>query len=114
MELYETKEVRVPVDHQLTDHDHDSGMKDKWFHMRSRGMEALSSMKHSMDMELGSMRDRAMSRVGELRYELKSNPMRWAGIAAGAGFGLGLLSRSLMQHAARRKTPHLLIVESAR
>jgi hypothetical protein len=46
----------------------------------------------------------------KLAQQLRSNPKKWAGIAAGAGLVLGLAGRYL-RHRAHK--PHLVIVEAA-
>ena len=50
-------------------------------------------------------------RVLSIKSELRSNPGKWAGIAAGAGFTLGLIGRRL-RHRARRNLPDLIIIEA--
>lgn len=44
------------------------------------------------------------------KQSMRTNTMIWAGIAAGAGFGLGLAGRLMRRRAAR--TPHIVIVEN--
>lgn len=41
---------------------------------------------------------------------MRSNPTKWAGIAAAAGFGLGVLGR-VMRHR-MEQVPQLVIIES--
>ena len=47
--------------------------------------------------------------VPKLKAQLRSNPKKWAGIAAGAGIVLGIAGRYL-RHRAHR--PHLVVVET--
>ena len=52
----------------------------------------------------GSVKDRLF----HVSRSMRSNTMTWAGIAAGAGFSLGLAGR-IMRHRAR--VPHIVIIE---
>ncbi len=71
----------------LSDHTHDGGVQDTLYHLRWRGMETLNT----------------------LQSQVKANPKRWAGIAVGAGLGLGIIGR-IMRHRAR-SLPHLIVIE---
>jgi hypothetical protein len=44
---------------------------------------------------------------------LRSNPAKWAGIAAGAGLGVGLIGRFLHHRAQNRRVPAIVIIEAA-
>ena len=44
---------------------------------------------------------------------LRSNPAKWAGIAAGAGLGIGLIGRFLQHRAKDRRVPAIVIIEAA-
>jgi hypothetical protein len=54
----------------------------------------------------GSVKDRLF----HVSRSMRSNTMTWAGIAAAAGFGLGVAGR-IMRYRAR--VPHIVIIESA-
>jgi len=44
---------------------------------------------------------------------LRSNPTKWAGIAAASGLGVGLLGRFLQHRAQNRRLPAIVIIEAA-
>jgi hypothetical protein len=52
--------------------------------------------------------------AANVRGKLRGNPARWAGIAAAAGLGAGLLGRLLRHRARRRRGPTIVIIEAAR
>ena len=45
------------------------------------------------------------------RDALRRDPMKWAGIAAAGGLGLGFLGRYLRYRARVRKRPQLFVIE---
>jgi ElaB/YqjD/DUF883 family membrane-anchored ribosome-binding protein len=47
------------------------------------------------------------------KSSLGANPAKWAGIAVGAGLGVGLIGRFLHQRAHHRRMPAVVIIEAA-
>lgn len=138
MEIYNER-MSVPDDHLLSDHSHDGGMKDKLYHFRSRAIDKMNTMKRDMNdmkrdvsekwMPMASERMNSMrsgmkmkadelqremkTRVSGLEMQLKANPTKWAGIAAGAGFGLGLIGRIMRHRSHRAAIPRIVVIEGA-
>jgi len=71
-------------------------------HLKSLGREKVSAV-----------RPRIAEGVTRANWALRSNPAKWAGIAAGAGFALGLGGRILRRRARTHRVPQLVIIESA-
>ena len=46
-----------------------------------------------------------------IRDAMRRDPMKWAGIAAASGLGLGFLGRYLRYRARVRKRPQLFVIE---
>ncbi|MEA2339014.1 MAG: hypothetical protein QOE82_3021 [Thermoanaerobaculia bacterium] len=70
--------------------------------IRSRSEEKLAEVKPRLN---------AMSM--KANDSLRGNPAKWAGIAAGAGLGLGLMGRFLRHRAKVRRMPAVVIIEAA-
>jgi hypothetical protein len=43
---------------------------------------------------------------------LRANPVKWAGIAAGAGFGLGLIGRMIRYRLKSRGLPEVVVIDA--
>lgn len=82
--------------------------------VRSRIRGELDGVKRSLAHAKSSMRDGARSQVTKVQSSMKNSPMLWAGIAAGTGFGLGLIGRFIhWRNDHRRHMPQLVIIEHA-
>lgn len=83
-----------------------SGWRDRIDSLKSRGLAKVQSKVH--DVETG-----AMSQATKVQQSMRTSPMKWAGIAAGTGFALGLIGRIAQARSKRRHAmPALVIVES--
>ena len=105
-----------------------SGFRGKLDDLKSRGMHKVHHLQHSLAdrksvlqtsiaMKKESMRDglqRQMSMTqSSLQTSMKNSPMKWAGIAAGSGFALGMIGRYLhWKNNHRRSTPDLVIIDA--
>ncbi len=90
-----------------------SGMRGRLDTLKSRGVAKVHDLQSSLMTAKSSMRDGAKSQVAKMQGSMRTNPMKWAGIAAGAGFGLGMIGRIAQVRAKRRNhMPTLVIVEA--
>ncbi len=58
-----------------------------------------------------AIRDKLDNVGSNIETSMQINPMKWAGIAAGVGFTLGLAGR-LLQLRAKRNLPELIVIET--
>jgi ElaB/YqjD/DUF883 family membrane-anchored ribosome-binding protein len=74
---------------------------------------AKSTMQRSMDQANTSVH----TGFNDMQSDMKVNPMKWAGIAAGSGFAIGLIGRFIHWRNKHRHVhttmPQLVIIESA-
>ncbi|HEX8412135.1 MAG TPA: hypothetical protein VF883_25015 [Thermoanaerobaculia bacterium] len=104
----------------LPDH---SGMRGKLDTLKSRGLSKVHDIQRVMNdrstaaktalvRTKSNMRDGAKSQVTKMEGSMRMNPMLWAGVAAGAGFGLGLIGRIAQWRSKQRHyMPELVIIE---
>ena len=102
-----------------------SGVRGKLDTLKSRGLakvhdiqrtiqERGTAVKDSLAGAQTSLRDGAKTRYSRMNESMKSSPMKWAGIAAASGFGIGLIGRMAhWRNKHRRVTPDLVIIESS-
>ena len=80
--------------------------------LRSRGIELM----HRMSTRTSDVKRVVSDTMDKAERELHSNPAKWAGIAAGASFVLGMIGREMRHRGslkARRGLPDLIIIETA-
>ena len=102
-----------------------SGMRGKLDGLKSRGLSKVhdiqrvvndrgTAMKGSLVRSRTAMRDGAKSQVSRMQDSMRTTPMLWAGVAAGAGFGLGLLGRIASWRSRQKQMqPSLVIIETS-
>ena len=84
--------------------------------MKLDASRRVAALRYQTKSRVSSMREGASLKVESTQTDMRTNPMKWAGIAAGTGIGLGLLAR-LMDHRkhkhVRKAVPQLVIIEAA-
>lgn len=101
-----------------------SGVRGKLDTLKARGRSKVdelrrvmndrtTTVKGSLVRTKSTMREGALAQVGKAQTSMRTNPMLWAGVAAGAGFGLGLIGRiAQWRHKQQSRMPDLVIIES--
>ena len=75
--------------------------------------DRCETAKTSLIETRSSVRDGAKSQLTKVQSSMRSSPMLWTGIAAGAGFGIGLIGRiAQWRNESRRVMPDLVIIET--
>lgn len=90
-------------------------MESKVVTMRNQIEAKATMLRADVETRIDSLKENAEAQVTHFQQDVRSNPMKWAGISAGAGIGIGLISR-WMHHRSKvraRRTPQVLIIEAA-
>ena len=95
-------------------HDDEGGLRAKLDEWKSRGAKKVAQLRQNVVTRSNATK-RAMAGVGpKLQSQMRSDPKKWAGIAAGAGVALGLTGRYLRHRAhVRARRPQIVIIEGA-
>jgi len=76
--------------------------------IKSRSLAKLNDAR----VAVASVKPRVNAMTMKVNDSMRGNPAKWAGIAAGAGLGIGLLGRFLQHRAHRRHMPAVVIIEA--
>lgn len=81
--------------------------------LKSTYRTKVHDLQHVVADRRSSLQSNAQSQMTKVQDSMRTSPMKWAGIAAGTGFALGLLGRISQARAKRRHAmPTLVIVEA--
>jgi hypothetical protein len=90
------------------------GIRGRLDALKSRSLSKVHDVQTSLVTARGSVRDGAKSQVAKVQDSMRTSPMKWAGIAAGTGFALGLVGRIAQARNKRKHAmPTLVIVEAS-
>jgi ElaB/YqjD/DUF883 family membrane-anchored ribosome-binding protein len=77
--------------------------------LKSRSVAKMNDAR----VAVASVKPRVNAMTMKANDSLRGNPTKWAGIAAGAGLGIGLIGRFLHHRAHHRHMPSVVIIEAA-
>jgi ElaB/YqjD/DUF883 family membrane-anchored ribosome-binding protein len=79
--------------------------------------ESMTVAKSTMNRSMHQANTTVHTSFNDMQSDMKVNPMKWAGIAAGSGFAIGLIGRFIHwrnKHShTHSRMPQLVIIESA-
>jgi hypothetical protein len=77
--------------------------------IKSRSIAKLNDAR----VAVASVKPRLNAMQLKANDSLRGNPTKWAGIAAGAGLGIGLIGRFVHHRTHHRRMPAVVIIEAA-
>lgn len=97
-------------------HDVQHLMNEKTAVMKSSLQRSVTTARSTMERSMNQANATVQTGLHDMQADMRVNPMKWAGIAAGSGFALGLLGRMVSWRSRHRHghgMPQLVIIESA-
>ena len=91
-----------------------SGFRGRLDTLKSRGLSKVHDIQHVVSERGLAVRDGAKSQVTKVQSSMRTSPAKWAAVAAGSGFALGMIGRiAQARRKARHAMPTLVIVETS-
>lgn len=97
-------------------HDVQHAVSEKTAVVKSSLQRSVTTARSTMHRSINQANVTVHTGLNDMQSDMKVNPMKWAGIAAGSGFALGLLGRFIHwrnKHRHVHGMPQLVIIESA-
>src|ERR1700754_1189248 len=92
----------------------ETGFRGRLEAWKARGLSKVDDVRQAVADRSALVRIGAESQVTKLQGSMRGNPMKWAAIAAGTGFALGMIGR--LADARRKRNqmmPTLVIVKAS-
>lgn len=81
--------------------------------LKARGNVMVVNAKQSLAERQTTVKDGVHVQVDRMNSSMRTNPAKWAGIAAGSGFVLGLLGRWMQHRHKHHPITELVIIDAA-
>jgi len=81
--------------------------------LKSRSLSKVHDVQNSLERRRTAVQKGAEQKIANVQESMRTNPMKWAGIAAGTGLALGLIGRFAGARSKRHaRMPDLVIIET--
>ena len=109
----ESATLHVPVNEELVVREPvRTGMRGRLDALKSRGLSKMHDVQHKLSDRGLAMKQTLADQQTRVQSSMSNHPMKWAGIAAGSGFALGMIGR-LMHHRSRhRPTLDIVVIDA--
>lgn len=81
---------------------------------KAQMQQSLMTAKRTVNRSVNQANATVHTGFDDMQADMRVNPMKWAGIAAGSGFAIGLIGRFIhWRNRSRHSMPQLVIIERA-
>jgi hypothetical protein len=103
----ESATLHVPVNEELVVAEpvRPGGLRGRLDALKSRGLEKVHDVRHKLG-------DRSVSMQSQLKSSMSNSPMKWAGIAAGSGFAIGMIGRLIHHRNKHRPVMDIVVIDA--
>lgn len=91
-----------------------TGIRGRLDTLKSGAVSRVHDLRRDVSESRVAVRDSARTQVTKVQTSMRTSPMLWAGVAAGAGFALGLIGRVAQWRSKQRHAmPDIIIIEAS-
>ena len=90
-----------------------SGLRGRLDGLKARGQSKVHDIRSAALRTSSAVRYGTTTKVRRMQSSMRTNPMKWAGVATAAGFGLGMIGRIAHWRSRQRGSlPSLVVIET--
>ena len=80
--------------------------------IKTRGLAKIHDVQHNLSDRGVMVKRNLVAKQSQVQSSMASNPMKWAGIAAGSGFAIGMLGRFVHWRNKRRPALDIVVIDA--